>query len=75
MGVAQARDEACDLEARQLPTFARLRALRDLDLELVRALQVTRCDPESRRRYLLDAIVASHSFVVVVGVGILASFA
>ncbi len=73
--VAQPRDEARHLDAGQLAAFAWLRALGDLDLELVRALQVARGDAEPRGRDLLHPVVASDAFAVVVGVGVLAALA
>ncbi len=73
LGVAQARDEVRHLHPGQLAAFARLRALRDLDFQLVRALQVARGHTESRRGNLLDAIVATGAGVVLVRVRVLAA--
>src|SRR6266851_6220463 len=73
--VAQPRDEAGHLQAGQLAALARLGALSDLDLELVRALKVARRDAESRGGYLLHAIVSASAALVVVSVGVLAAFA
>ena len=73
--VAQARDQARHLEPRELATLARLGALRDLDLQLVGALEVARGDTEPGRRDLLDTIVATHAVTVVVGVGVFAALA
>jgi hypothetical protein len=83
--VAQARDEVGHLHPGQLAAFARLRPLRDLDLQLVGAFQVARRDAESRGRDLLHAIVPpdgggppdppARTAVVVVGVRVLAAFA
>jgi len=50
--VAQPRDQRRDLVGGQLAAFAGLRALRDLDLELVRAHEVLGRDPEPARRDL-----------------------
>ena len=44
--VAQTGDQGRDLVRGKLAAFAGLRALRDLDLELVRTHQVVRRDPE-----------------------------
>ena len=52
--VAQFRDVLRDLVPRQLAAFARLRALRHLDLQLVRIDQVFGGDAEARGRDLLD---------------------
>src|SRR5262249_49073258 len=52
--VAQARDHRVDLVARELAALARLRALGDLDLQLVGVRQVARGHAEARRRDLLD---------------------
>src|SRR5215218_8915638 len=56
--MTEARDLAADLVPGQLPAFARLRALRDLDLELLREDCVLGRDAESRGRDLLDPRVA-----------------
>ena len=69
--VAQARDLLADLVRRQLPALAGLRALRDLDLQLVGGDRVARGDAEARRGDLLDARVA----LVAEALGILAAFA
>ena len=42
----------------QLAAFAGLRALRDLDLQIVRVDQVIRGDAETRRGHLLDRAAA-----------------
>ena len=52
--VAGLGDRLVDLVAGQLPAFARLRALRDLDLQLVRVDQVPAGHAEAPRRHLLD---------------------
>src|SRR5205085_8504620 len=60
-GVPDVRDVLVDLVAWQLATLARLRALGDLDLQLVGVDQVVGGDAEAARRHLLDrgaAIVA-----------------
>src|SRR5438094_740099 len=44
--VAQARDQGRDLVGRELASFTGLRALGDLDLELIRAHQIVRRDAE-----------------------------
>ena len=75
LGVAQPRDEARDLEPGQLASFARLGALRDLDLELLGALQVARGDAEAGTGDLLDLVVASGAVAVVVRVRVFAAFA
>src|SRR5688572_29335616 len=51
-------DDAVDLVARQLAAFARLGALRDLDLQLVRVDQVIGGDAEAAGRDLLDRATA-----------------
>ena len=56
--VAQARDLAAHLVARQLTALPRLRSLGDLDVELVRERAVLGRHPEPARRDLLDARVA-----------------
>ena len=56
--VAQARDLLRDLVAGELAALARLRALRDLDLELVGERGVLGGDAEARRGDLLDPRVA-----------------
>ena len=58
LGVAQARDEGVDLARRELPALAGLGALRDLDLQVLRAAQVTDRDAEPPRGDLLDRAVA-----------------
>ena len=50
----QFRDQGADLEAGQLATFARLGALRDLDLDFPAVVQVFRGHAEATRRDLLD---------------------
>ncbi len=57
--VAQTGDQRRDLVGGELSPFAGLRALRDLDLELVRPHQIVRRDPEPPRRHLLDAIIGA----------------
>ena len=52
--VAHLRDPRIDLVAGQLPAFARLGALRHLDLQVVGVDQVLARDAEARRRDLLD---------------------
>ena len=75
-GVAQARDHLGDLEAGQLPAFAGLGALSDLDLDLAALVQVFGRDAEAARGDLL------HRRIGIVAVGqrtvagaILAAFA
>src|SRR5437016_10313349 len=51
---ANARDVAVDLVAGQLPAFAGLRALRHLDLQLIRVREIVRVDTEAAGRDLLD---------------------
>ena len=58
LGVPQPRDLGGHLVARQLPALARLGALGDLDLQLVRERGVLGRDAEAPRRDLLDARVA-----------------
>src|SRR5689334_11036004 len=53
--MAQASDLGGRFMARQLPTLTRFRALRHLDLQLVRESAVLRGDPEAPRGYLFDA--------------------
>ncbi len=53
---AQRRDLGRHLEAGNLPAFAGLRALRDLDLELFRGGEVLGRDAEARRCDLLDRV-------------------
>ena len=53
--VAQPRDVRDHLHPGQLTAFARLRALRDLDLQLVGRTQVGRRHAEARRGHLLGA--------------------
>src|SRR5207249_12008434 len=55
--VAQPGDQGRDLVGGELAAFAGLRALRDLDLELVRTHQIVRGDAEPPRRHLLDAVI------------------
>src|SRR2546421_4956449 len=71
----QPRDEACDLEAGKLASFAWLRPLRDLDLELLGPLQVAGGDAEAGGRDLLHLVVVSDSIAVFVHVGVLATLA
>ena len=52
--VADLRDPRIDLVAGQLPAFARLGALRHLDLQVVGVDQVLARDAEARRGHLLD---------------------
>src|SRR5690349_20744374 len=59
--VSRARDDLIDLVSGKLPTFPRLRALRDLDLELARADEIPRRLAEPSRRVLLDRAVALRS--------------
>ncbi len=56
--VPQAGDVVVDLVAGQLPALARLRALGDLDLELVGMTQVVDVDAEAARGDLADAAAA-----------------
>ena len=56
--VAHAGDHVVHLMAGQLAAFARLRALRDLDLQVVRVDQIIRRDAETRRGHLLDRAAA-----------------
>src|SRR6202022_3875235 len=58
LGVTQARDLRRDLVTRELPSFTGLRALRHLDVQLVRVHAVLGRDTETARRNLLDARVA-----------------
>ena len=53
-GVTDSRDLVVDLVPGQLPAFAGLGALRDLDLQLVGVDEVVRRDAESGARHLLD---------------------
>ena len=53
-GIADAGDVVVDLAAGQLATFARLRALRNLDLQLVGVGQIPDRDAEPAGRDLLD---------------------
>src|SRR6266550_1603637 len=73
--MTQPCDEACDLEAWKLASFAWLRPLRDLDLELLGPLQVAGGDAEAGGRDLLHLVVVSDSIAVVVHVGVLATLA
>src|SRR6266852_4729617 len=57
----QPRDKASDFDPWQLAALARLRSLRDLDLELLRTPEVTGRNAEPRRCDLLDAVVAPPS--------------
>src|SRR5260221_5578481 len=52
--VPHGRDLAVDLVPRQLPTFAGLGALRDLDLQFIRIDEIFGRPAEAARRYLLD---------------------
>ena len=52
--VTELRDVARDLVAGQLAAFARFRALRDLDLELIRIDEIFGGHPEAGRGHLLD---------------------
>src|SRR5207247_1201359 len=58
LGVPQPRDLGRHLVSGKLPALARLRALRDLDLELFREREVLGRDAEAARRDLLDPRVA-----------------
>src|SRR5437660_1074083 len=74
--VAQTGDQGRDLVRGKLAAFAGLRALRDLDLELVRAHQVVRRDPEPPRRDLLDAVIRAVAVLERgVGIGVFAALA
>src|SRR4029077_11339494 len=57
--VAQTGDKGRDLVGGELSPFAGLRALRDLDLELVGTHQIVRGDPKPPRRDLLDAVIGA----------------
>src|SRR5205085_12640709 len=63
--VADLRDVLVDLVAGQLAAFARLRALRHLDLELVGVDQVVGRDPEAAGGDLLDRGAAQVAVRVV----------
>src|SRR5579864_2325800 len=52
--VANLRDEIVNLVTGELTAFARFRALRHLDLQLVGVDEVVTGDAEARRRHLLD---------------------
>ena len=52
--MAQPADVVGHLAARQLAAFARLGALRHLDLDLVRAAQILGCHAKAARGHLLD---------------------
>src|SRR2546422_11225453 len=52
-------DEGSSLVVWELSSFAGLRALRDLYLELVGPHQIVRGVPEPPRRHLLDAIIGA----------------
>ena len=65
--VTQPGDEARHLQTWQLAALAGLRALRDLDLELVGTLEIRGRDAESRGRYLLHAVVPADEGTVVQG--------
>ena len=54
LGIAQRGDHVVDLVARQLSAFARLGALRDLDLQHLGIDQIGRRDAEAAARHLLD---------------------
>ncbi len=69
--VAQLRDHLVDLVARQLAAFARLRALRNLDLDDLGIDQVLRRHAEAARGNLLDLRAA----FVAVARRVLAAFA
>src|SRR5262249_59821762 len=56
--VAEPGDLVRDFRGRQLSALARLRSLRDLDLQLGRGAQVAGRDAESRGRHLLDGAAA-----------------
>ena len=71
----QTRDQFRHLVRRQLPAFARLRPLYDLDLDLVGAHEIFRGDAESRRGDLLDATVRTICGCASVVRRILAAFA
>src|SRR2546425_11783728 len=57
--VPQSRDEIGDLVPRQLTAFTGLRALRDLDLELVRPDEVGRRNAKAARGDLFDPVVGA----------------
>ena len=56
-GVPEARDQRRDFVSGELTTFARLRPLGHLDLELVGAYQIVRRHAEAPRRDLLDTVI------------------
>src|SRR5579875_2365982 len=67
----QTCDEGRDLDRRQLPTLTGLRALRHLDLDLLRAHQVLSRDAKATGSHLLDLaanLVAIHRLVIPVRV-------
>src|SRR6185369_17107616 len=76
--VADARDVLVDLVAGELPALAGLRALRHLDLQLVRVDEIVAGHTESARRHLLDrapagvavrvALVANRVLAALAGV-------
>ena len=75
-GIAHARDVFVHLAAGQLPALAGLRALRHLDLQIVRIHQVFDGDAEAARGDLLDR--GPHRIAVrqrLVAIGLLAAFA
>ncbi len=56
--MAHARDEIVHFVAGQLPAFAGLRALRDLDLQIVRIDKIIGGHAKPRRSHLLDRAAA-----------------
>ena len=68
--MAHAGDDVVHLVAGQLAAFAGLRALRDLDLQVVGIDQVIGGDAEARRSHLLDGAAAQ----IAVGIGLEARF-
>ena len=72
--VPQARDELVHLVRRELSALARLRALRELDLQVLRAAQVLDRHAEASGRHLLDGAVLLRAealgvFAALAGVG------
>jgi hypothetical protein len=73
--VPQPRDQLADLVRRQLPALARLGALRDLDLDLLRVREVLGRHAEAAGGHLLDLVVVPVAVGLRVDGGVLTALA